>query len=96
MDEQIRYFMSDHRHWSPNQFGFRQFHETSHAVIQALNYITKAKHKGEECLAVFMDLKNAFDTVNHGRLLINIQKYGIDPTLLKSYLSERTQYVRLG
>ena len=95
MDEQIRYFMSDHRHWSPNQFGFRKFHETSHAIIQALNYITKAKHKGEECLAVFMDLKKAFDTVNHSRLLLKLQKYGIDPTLLKSYLSERTQYVLL-
>ena len=43
-----------------------------------------------------MDLKKAFDTVNHEKLLHKLCHYGIrGPTheLLTSYLSERKQFV---
>ena len=45
--------------------------------------------------AIFLDLKRAFDTVNHSILLQKSEKYGIRGLplqLLRSYLSDRTQY----
>ncbi|CAB3983987.1 Hypothetical predicted protein [Paramuricea clavata] len=45
-------------------------------------------------LAVFLDLKKAFDTVNHDILLAKLELYGIKNTplmLLKSFLSDRSQ-----
>ena len=48
---------------------------------------------------VFIDLKKAFDTVNHDILLHKLQFYGFSGILhdwFKSYLSERTQTIQIG
>ena len=48
---------------------------------------------------LFMDLKSAFDTVNHEILLNKLEHYGFRNNmlnLLKSYLSGRKQYVKNG
>ena len=44
---------------------------------------------------VYLDLQNAFDTINHEILLSKLKHYGIKGTSynwLKSFLCERTQY----
>ena len=47
---------------------------------------------------IYLDLSNAFDTLDHEMLLANLQYYGIHGTpleLLKSYLKNRNQYVEI-
>ena len=49
-------------------------------------------------IATFLDLAKAFDTVNHDILLSKLERYGIRGKvllLLKSYLSDRQQKVRI-
>ena len=49
-------------------------------------------------LHVMIDLKKAFDTVYYERLLLKLNNYGIRGNaydLLKSYLTNRYQYVRI-
>jgi ribonuclease P/MRP protein subunit RPP40 len=49
-------------------------------------------------LAIFCDLRKAFDTVNHGILLKKLSKVGVHGTELKwleNYLSERKQFVQV-
>ena len=47
---------------------------------------------------VFIDLKKAFDTIDHQIILLKLKNYGIDEnslTLFHSYLTNRTQKCRV-
>ena len=72
-----------------NQFGFRQGHSTSHALNYSINHIQKAIKKGNHVLGIFIDLSI---------LIKKLENYGIRGValeLIKSYLTDRTQYVNV-
>ena len=79
-----------------SQFGFRKGHSTSHALNYTTHYINEALARGNHVLGIFIDLSKAFDTIDHKILLSKLHNYGIRGeahNLLKSYLSDRKQYV---
>ena len=79
------------------QFGLRQCHSTSHAVITLVEKITHALDRGKIVGGVFIDFKKAYDTVSHDILLQKLEAYGIKNNiyeLIKSYLSNRKQFVQ--
>ena len=64
-------FFDDNHILYDHQFGFRK-HSTSHAVIAVITLVervTKALDTGKIIVGVFLDLKKAFDTVDHSILL---------------------------
>ncbi len=80
------------------QFGFRKGHSTVHPLVIFNNFISEAFNKKQHAMAVFCDLRKAFDTVNHGKLLTKLQKYGIKGlafSWFKSYLTDRKQFVHI-
>ena len=80
------------------QFGFRKSHSTSHAIITLVDKVSRALDTGKFTVGVFLDLKKAFDTVDHTILLKKLHAYRIRDNHLdwfKSYLSNRTQYVTI-
>ena len=65
-------------------------------VLLIMNKLTTAKERNEYSLAIFLDLKNEFDTINYDILFIKLNHYGIRGTALKliqNYLSHRHQLV---
>lgn len=60
--------------------------------------ITTAIEQKKYAVGIFLDLKKAFDTVDHNFLIMKLHKYGIRGTALSwlnSYLHNRQQYVEL-
>ena len=58
----------------------------------------KAASKGEYVSALFIDLSNAFDTINHDLLLAKLKAYEFSPNavkLMRSYLKNRKQQVQI-
>ena len=78
------------------QFGFDKSHSTNHAIISLVEKVNNAMDSGKISIGVFLDLRKAFDTVDHCILLDKLYKYGIRGTpwnWFKSYLENRKQYV---
>ena len=58
--------------------------------------VSKALHTGKYVVGVFLDIKKAFDTMDHIILLEKLECYGIRGNIhswVKSYLTNRSQYV---
>lgn len=81
------------------QFGFQKGKNTTEAVLNFIEYVYEELNKKHHVLGISIDLKKAFDTVSHEVLLRKLNKYGIRGVALSwfsSYLSDRSQCVRLG
>ena len=62
-------FMEKHKLIYPNQFGFRQFHSTVHALTYMTESIRNSIDDNKFVAGIFIDLQKAFDTVDHDILL---------------------------
>ena len=82
----------------PSQYGFRAHHSTSMALLDLYNKISYAIDDKKYAIGVFIDLKKAFDTIDHSILSKKLHHYGIRGVALRwfeSYLNHRQQYVYL-
>lgn len=80
------------------QYGFRSNKSTDDAVHELTDYIVRHMDSKKKCVAIFLDLAKAFDTVSIPILLVKLHNLGIRGNahnLLKSYLTDRTQRVKI-
>ena len=103
----IEYFVNKHlteyinknKILTDRQFGFRKDNSTSYLMLELFDYIHSSKEKSNKPGIIFLDIKKAFDTVNHDILLKKLRHYGLTGTVLKwfkSYLNNRYQSTKLG
>lgn len=78
------------------QFGFREKHSTIEQLHRITGTIEEALEKGQFCVAVFLDVAQAFDRVWHEKLIEKL--FNLIPSnhveLLASYLKERQFRIR--
>ena len=85
---------------SEQQYGFRSQHSRELAYLKLVHYILKEMDNIRDMkipASIFLDLSNAFDTLNFDILLCKLKYYGIDGislNLIISYLTNRFQYVQ--
>ena len=84
---------------TPSQYSFRKAHSTQHAILDIVNAIqTNMDNRLFSC-GIFIDLKKAFDTVDHKILLHKLDHYGFRGHInswFSSYLQGRSQTTQIG
>ena len=96
---QVSDFLDSSNILSQSQSGFRNKYSTDTAVICVSDFILEELGKGKYVGAVLVDLKKAFDTVDHKILLKKLFCCGFRDTSFawfESYLSDRVQCTLLG
>jgi hypothetical protein len=81
-----------------NQFGFRSGKSTSLALTHVLSSLLAKCNSHSKVILTLLDLKKAFDFINHDLLLVKLKHYGIRGTPLQwiaSYLTNRSQKCRV-
>ena len=91
-------FLSHNNILTPCQYGFRRGRSTTQAVVKLVSHIVQAYHQKSFSACFFLDLRKAFDTVNHKLLIKKLEHYGFRgkcSDFMKSYYENRTQYVHI-
>ena len=79
------------------QYGFRQNHSTEYSTLELADRIITQMDNNDVPFSIFLDLSKTFDTIDHSILLNKLTYYGLGGSslnLLKSYLNNRSQYVK--
>ena len=91
-------YFEQHNLFVKIKFGFRPGSSTTRAITEIVNTLTTALEQGKLASVTLCDLSKAFDCVVHDVLLQKLNHYHISGkalSLIKSYLSGRTQFVEL-
>ena len=99
VNSQLTQYLDDTGSIASCQYGFRKDHSTTYLMLDLFDKIFNAKTKQRHPGIIFLDIKKAFDTVNHDILLAKLKNYGVSGLALKwfeSYLIGRKQQTRVG
>ena len=80
------------------QYGFREGFSTEHAIVDIVSAIQSNMDKRLFTCGIFIDLKKAFDTVNHQILLNKLNHYGFRGIInnwFESFLCNRSQTLEI-
>ena len=97
--KQLSHYLDRNNILSENQSGFRPIHSTQTCLLNVSDYLLENMNSGYFTGAVFLDLRKAFDTVHHGRLISKLHHFGVRDLELdwfSSYLSGRQQITKIG
>ena len=92
--DQLYHYLNDNKLLSSCQSGFHSLHSTIIALLEATNSWSVNIDHGFLNGVVFIDLKKAFDTIDHEIILHKMSYFGADQetiTWFQSYPSNRTQ-----
>jgi hypothetical protein len=96
-EEMIDYF-KDNRLFYNKQFGFRRKRSTEDAIQLLLCQWRLTLNKKKAVVAVMLDLKRSFETINRKLLIDKLKCYKVGGVVLKwleDYLTNRSQVVKL-
>ena len=86
------HFIDKHNLLYTKQYGVIRNSSTSHALYDHYNFIESNIERNKKLALLFLDLKKAFDLVDH-KILLNKLKYysfrGSTTRLIESYLQDR-------
>ena len=95
----LEYFLDKHDILPKCQAGFRKGRCCMEHVVTLIENVKKRWTEKSSTVATFFDIKKAFDTVWHGKLLDKLKAIGISGRLhsfVRSFLADRRMAVKVG
>ena len=95
--DQLYAYFDNNNILSEEQYGFRTKHSTELAAVKLVDYIKNEIDAKYTSVNIYIDLSKAFDTLNFDILLHKLHYYGVTGVsfeLIRSYLTNRKQYVK--
>ena len=95
----LKSFLEKKNIFNDSQYGFREKRSTEHAILDIINQIENNMDNKMYSCGIFIDLKKAFDTVDHLILLHKLDHYGVRVVTnnwFASYLLGRQQTTQIG
>lgn len=97
--ESIICYLTKHKLISNDQHGFLRKRSTATQLIRVVKYYVEALDSGKSVDVIFLDLRKAFDSVCHDKLLTKLQGYGFSDNLIiwiSAFLGNRFARVKCG
>ena len=82
-----------------NQYAYRKHHSCKNALINVCDKVYKYIDDNKIVIMIYLDMSNAFPSINHNILIEKLQKAGFknkDLKLLKSYIIGTTHRTQIG
>ena len=93
--DQILNFILESNIITKNQSAFRKLHSTTASLIGSTDYWYENIYSKKLNLSIFLDLRKAFDTVDHATMIKKLCRYGMTGNTgnwVKLYLHNRKQF----
>ena len=90
--------MNDNNLFSDCQYGFREKRSCILQLLDVLDDLTSAYDESKQTDVIYIDIKKAFDSIPHRRLLLKLQAYGFGDEILcwiEDFLKGRKQKVNV-
>ena len=87
-------YLEENNILASNQNGFRKQHGTTDTIFKFISHVIDNMNDKKVTIAVFIDFKKAFDTLNHQILIQKLGKLNLSENLQKwfrAYLTNRSQ-----
>lgn len=98
MNRSLDDYIDEHRILHQNQFGFTRKSNTLSAVTTLTTHMRQKMDEGRKVGVIFLDLRKAFDCVDHDLLLMRLESIGVSGNelrMMRSYLTGRTSIVEI-
>lgn len=99
VSNELSSYLEENHLLHPHQGAFRCGKSTSDILLLAVDRIVNLLDCGKVVCAAFLDLRKAYDSLDHCTLLQRIGELGVTNSVLRwfqNYLSDRTHRVKLG
>ena len=96
---QLGLFLESHHLLNDRQGAYHYGRSVEHILLYAVDTITQALDNGDSVCAAFLDLRKAFDSLDHCLLLqrlFDLGISGVELTWFSDYLTHRLQRVKCG
>ena len=75
--------MTENKLFSESQYGFRNRRSCVLQLLEVLDYLSKSLDEGKQVDTIYLDIRKAFESISHRRLIQKLESYGIEGEVLE-------------